>query len=186
MRESRQRNGRSSGRLQINILQGFRRLLKLRCNFHHHVILVQRPVHRRDLPLSEGIVERIVEGLRRNSHPARRIAVDHQFGLQSFVLLIRVLVAQFGQRPHLREQSRGPCIKVVEVCALQSVLILRIAESSADGQVLRRLQDQCRSRHDREFSAQPVDHVVGAHAFDRIPRSAASCTGHALPAASAS
>jgi hypothetical protein len=59
-RKGGQRHGRSGGRAQINVLQGFRSLLELRCNFHDHVILVQRPVHSGDLPLSKRVVQGVV------------------------------------------------------------------------------------------------------------------------------
>ena len=68
----------------------------MRRNFHDHVILVQRPVHGRDLPLSERVVESVVQGLRSNAQTAGGITIDHELGLQSFILLVRILVAQFG------------------------------------------------------------------------------------------
>jgi hypothetical protein len=36
-------------------------LLELRIDFQHHVVLVQLREHRRDLPLAEGVVERVVD-----------------------------------------------------------------------------------------------------------------------------
>ena len=64
MREGRQWHGRPCGRAQINILQGLGSLLKLRRNFHDHVILVQRPVHGGNLPLPKRVVESVVQRLR--------------------------------------------------------------------------------------------------------------------------
>ena len=113
MREGRQRHRRSRGRAQINILQGFGSLLELRRNFHDHVILVQRPVHGGNLPLPKGVVESIVQGLRSDPHPAGGVAIDHQLGLQSFILLVGVLVAQFRQGPQLLQQARRPVVQVV-------------------------------------------------------------------------
>src|SRR5580704_11057076 len=93
----RQGHGRPGGRTKVNVLQGFRSLLELRRNLHDHVILVERPVHGGNLALTKGIVKRIIQGLRSDSQTARRIAIDHQFGLQAFILLVRILIPQLGQ-----------------------------------------------------------------------------------------
>ena len=46
--------------------------------FEHDAVLVQLREHGRDLALAEGVVERVVDRLRRDAEPRRRIAVDHQ------------------------------------------------------------------------------------------------------------
>ena len=130
VRERSQWNGRSGGRPQIDILQGLGSLLELRRNLHDHVILIERPVHRRNLPLPKGVVERVVQGLRSNSQTAGRVAIDDQLRLQSLILLVRILVAQFRQRPQLLQQPRRPVVQVIQVRALQRVLVLRIAKSA--------------------------------------------------------
>ena len=40
------------------------RLLKLRVHFQHHVVLVQLREDGRDLALAEGVIQRVVDGLR--------------------------------------------------------------------------------------------------------------------------
>ena len=65
-------------------------LPELRVHFHHHVILIQRRVHRRDLALAEGVVERIVDRLRRDPESRRGGAIDDQRGLQPVILLVAV------------------------------------------------------------------------------------------------
>ena len=54
------------------------------------MILVQRRIHGRDLALAEGVVERVVDQLRRDAETRRRAAVDITIGLQPVVLLIAV------------------------------------------------------------------------------------------------
>ena len=49
-----------------------------RLHFEHHVVLVELREHRRDLPLAEGVVERVVDHLRRDAQARGGVAVDHQ------------------------------------------------------------------------------------------------------------
>jgi len=79
--ERRQRYGCAARRSQVNILQGLSRLLELRRHFHDYVVLIQRAVHGGYLPLSECIIERIVDVLRSHPQAAGGIAVDHQLCL---------------------------------------------------------------------------------------------------------
>ena len=97
-----------------------------------------------------------------DAQPRRGVAIDDHGGLQALVLLVGVDVAQFGQRAQLLQQKRGPVVQVAQVLALQRVLILRLALAAADAEVLRRLQEQGRAGHHRQFAAQPADHLVGA------------------------
>ena len=106
--ERRQRYGRAAGGAQVNILQSLGRLLELRRDFHDHVVLVERTVHGGDLPLSEGVVERIVDVLRGYTQPAGGVAIDHQLRLQSLILLVGIHVAQFRQAAHFLQQQRTP------------------------------------------------------------------------------
>ena len=58
-------------------------------------------------------------------------------GLEAAVLLIAVDVGQCRQLPHLLKQNRSPPGQVIEVVALDRVLILRVTRPAADAQVLR-------------------------------------------------
>jgi len=60
----------------------------LRRHFHDHVILVEGVVDRRDLALTEGVVECRGDVARRYAEPARRIAIDGQVELQPALLLV--------------------------------------------------------------------------------------------------
>ena len=82
-------------------LQRVRVLLEARVHFHHHVILVQRRVHGRDLALAEGVVQRVVDQL-----AARRPAATPCRGRspassrRPSILLVGVGVADLRQRAH--------------------------------------------------------------------------------------
>ena len=71
MREGAQRNLLPLGDAHVDIPQGLRILPEFRRHFHHHVILVQRCVHGGYLALAEGVVERVVDQLRRDAEARR-------------------------------------------------------------------------------------------------------------------
>src|SRR5207244_5265181 len=58
--ERSQRHSSPIRSAHINVLQRLGTSSKLRRNFHHHVILIELPVHDRDLPLSERVISRVV------------------------------------------------------------------------------------------------------------------------------
>ena len=58
-------------------------LLKLRRDFHDHVILVQPRVNVGDLALAEGVVQRVVDLLHIDAQARGGIAIDDQRGFQA-------------------------------------------------------------------------------------------------------
>ena len=83
-------------------------LLILRLHFQNHVELIGLRVNRRYLPLAEGIVERIVNILRRDAEPAGRVAIDIDEKPQAVVLLVARHVAQFRNLLHAVHEQREP------------------------------------------------------------------------------
>ena len=81
--------------------------LEVRLHLEDDVVLVQLREHRRDLPLAERVVERVVDHLRRDAEPRRRVAIDRQIGLQAAVLLIARDVAQLGHALQSRRRACG-------------------------------------------------------------------------------
>ena len=72
-----------------------RRILPIaRRHLHDDVILVERVVDGRDLPLAESVVERVVDGAQRQPQALRGRPVDRQIGLQAALLLIGIDVLQ--------------------------------------------------------------------------------------------
>ena len=86
-------------------------LLILRVHFHHDVILIQRRVHGGHLALAEGIVERIVDQLRRDAEARGGVAVDRPGACRPLILLVAVDVANVGKGSQLLEQARRPALK---------------------------------------------------------------------------
>ena len=166
LRDAGQRNLPAGIRLDVNLVQRSRVQLILRINLEDDVVLVVLLVQRRDLPLAEGVVQRVVDRLRRNAEPGRRVAVDDEISLQAARLQVAIDVGQFRTLAELVDQPGRPVIKRVEIGGLQRVLILGTAEAATDPDVLNGLQIQRDSRHRRQFSAQTGDDRIGAHFAD--------------------
>ena len=67
------------------------------------------------------------------------------------------------------QQAGRPAVQIVKIRALQCVLILGVAVSAPDGQILIRLHDQRRSRHNGKFSTQTIDHIIGSYISAGLP-----------------
>ena len=86
-------------------------------DFHHHPVLVQALVHRRDLTLAEGVVEGIVDGCGADAEPCRRVAIDgHDRALQAAVLLIAVHIGDQRLPSQTRGETRGPVVQQRRGC----------------------------------------------------------------------
>ena len=96
VRERSQRNLLPSARFHVDVFQVLRIDLRLGINLQHHVILIELSEHRRDLSLSECVVECVVDVLRKNAEPRSCIAVNHEVRFKSIILLIAGYVTQFG------------------------------------------------------------------------------------------
>ena len=64
-----QRHLRAVRRADVNIVERRGVLPILRRHLHHHMVLIERRIHNRDLPLAEGIVQRVVDQLRTQAEP---------------------------------------------------------------------------------------------------------------------
>ena len=80
----------------VDLLQELRILPEARRRFHHHVILIERRIHGGDLALAKGVVQHVVDQLRRDAEARGRIAIVLNHGLQAAILLIGVDV---GDQP---------------------------------------------------------------------------------------
>src|SRR6516162_11074447 len=106
------------------------------------MVLVQAFIDVGYLPLAESIVQGVVDILDGNAEAAGGVAVNGKIRLQTFVLLVGIDVAQFGNLPHAGHQDGSPVIKVLETVRLQSVLKLRGAPAASNGNVLHGLQEK--------------------------------------------
>ena len=149
-------------RPDINILERIRILLIGEFRLHHDVVLVQRLVHCRDLSLSKCGVQGIVDDLRSDSKPRRGVAVDDHPRFQSFILKIRIRVANLRKRLDPIEHNVRPFLKFLNGIALDRVLELRIASPASDPEFLGRLQEECRTRK-LQPGAKTGDHLISCH-----------------------
>ena len=91
--KSAERHGSAHARLNVEMVQVRRILLKSGQRFHHNMVLIQLCKYRRDLALAEGVIKGVVEGLRRDAEAGSRRAVDDKAGVKALVLLVAGHVA---------------------------------------------------------------------------------------------
>ena len=72
------------------------------------MVLVQLRKDDGNLPLPEGVVQRIVDGLRKDSQPRRGVAVDSEVRPEPAVELVRGYVAQCRRRAQFVHELRCP------------------------------------------------------------------------------
>ncbi len=122
-------------------LQTFRALPVFRSDLEDDVVLIQLRIDQRDFGLTEGGVQRSIEGLSRLTLtlPQSRDRSAAPL-IESAVLLVGTYVLKAWKMHHLRKQLRSPCRKVGKIIGLDGVLIKCIAATSADAKVLRRLE----------------------------------------------
>ena len=79
---------RAAGAADIDVIQLAGMLPKVGLDLQNDAVLVQLGEDGGDLPLAEGVVERVVDHLRRDPEPRRRVAIDRERQLETAVLLI--------------------------------------------------------------------------------------------------
>src|SRR5208282_5473364 len=77
------------------------------------------------------------------------------------ILLVGIDVGQQPYFPHLLEQDRAPLHQVLHVVALNRVLKLRAASSSADAEVLRGLHKGVCAWDGKQFRTQTINDLAG-------------------------
>ena len=147
---------------EIDVLKGLGALPEARLDLHHHVILVERAVHDRDLALAEGVVERVVDELRGDAEARCGGPVDHQRRLLPLVLLVTAQIDELRQRAKALRDPRSPRVELPDVVPLERVLVLRVPHAAARADVLHCLEEGGGPRHAGHTSAQSRDHLVGA------------------------
>src|SRR5271169_1744310 len=113
MRKGRKRNHVAVGRMDVDTLKRVGALLKLRSYFHDYVILIQRLIDSRNLPLSKSVIEHGIDVRRGNAQPRSSITIDDYVGFEAFVLLVRIYLLQFAKRAHFLQQLRRPRVQLV-------------------------------------------------------------------------
>ena len=89
---------RRGGRRHIELRQRRRIALIFRLRLENDAVLVGLAVDRRNLPLPEGVVERVVDDLHRDAEPAGLLAIDLDHRAQAAFLHLGGDVAQQRRR----------------------------------------------------------------------------------------
>src|SRR2546422_2239188 len=159
-RESAERDQLAGFGSDVDVPQPIGILLVFGKNFENDVILVQTFIDVGDLALAEGVVERVVNGLHGNAETRGGIAVHKKRSLQAMVQLVGVDVPQLRDAGHALQQDGRPVIQVGQNVGLEGVLVLRVAKTAANIDVLNGLEDQSGSGNFREFPAKASNHLV--------------------------
>ena len=133
------------------MVQLVRVLLKLRLTLKHNVILIHLRIHRADLPLTEGVIERVVDGCRRNAKSRGCDPVNHQRYGQASRLLIGRDIFQFRRLLQTGDETVGPVIQFIGIGVFERVLVLRAAHPIVHSNVLHRLHEEFYSLNLIEF-----------------------------------
>ena len=117
------------------------------------MILVTGHIDGRDLPLAEGIIEGVVDLADGDAELCGSlVAIDHKIGFKPLVLLIAVDVRQVPIALQGGCDLRRPLVELLERRSLQGELILRIAGTAADPDILHGLKEQGCARYHRHFT----------------------------------
>jgi len=131
--------------------------LVLRRHLHDHVVLVRRRVDGGDLPGAKGVVEGILDLLRRHAEGRRTIALDFHPHLRTGDLHVGVDVHQLRQRGQFRLHRRGHAVELVHVGAEEGKLVQRARLHAADADRGRLLRVGADARHHGEIAPQVGD-----------------------------
>ena len=141
---------------EIELVERARIVLVVRRSFEDHAILVRLRVDRRDLPLAERVVERIVDVLRAHPQTPGGVAVDADERAQSADLRFGGEIAQDRRCLQPLGDAVAPIRDLVGVGADQRVLVLRAARARRNLDVLNRLHIQVDADRLVRRALQPV------------------------------
>ncbi len=116
-------------------------------SFQHHVILVQLREHRRDLPLPVGVVERLVDGGRRDAQRAMRCRGRKPASPAAPAPADRWPRREAPAIAAACPACAGIDVQFVRIRIFQRVLELRAADAVFHREVLHRLHEERDARH---------------------------------------
>ena len=114
---------------------------KLRGGLQNYVVLVERGVDGGDLRFAKAEVQRIINELRSDAVARGRLPIVGKQHLQAAVLLIGGHVLELRHLEHFVVEARAPDAKVLDCVGGELVLVGCVALATADGKILRRLQE---------------------------------------------
>ncbi len=126
-------------------------------DLHDHEVLIEAGVHGGDLALAERVVEDLVDGGCGDAETRGGVAIDDEGCREPLVLLVSGGIAQLGHRAHAGQQARSPGVEFVQVFVRERVLILRVAATASDLDVLLGLEEERGAGDAGEFPAEAVD-----------------------------
>ena len=132
--------GRGAGAGDIELRQRSGVLLVARLRLQDDAILVGLSVDGRNLPLAEGVIERVGDALHRYAEPSGLFAIDVDLHTRAAFLRFGGDFAQCRITTQTARQLVGPFDHFGAVGRHQRVLVLRAARASGNLDVLRRLE----------------------------------------------
>ena len=113
----------------------------MRRQLHDDLVLIKRVIDGGNRALAVGIIQCVVDFLRRDVIGRGDGTVDHHIGFQPALLQIGIDVQQVFLFLQRGDDFRDPQIKRIAVTAGQGILVFRIALPRTDLQILRRDQE---------------------------------------------
>jgi len=104
------------------MIESIKRYSHARQDFENHKVGVELGEILRDLALTEGVVERVVDCLSGNPEPRGLVAVDRDLELRRVRQEIGSHIHDLRQRLHLDEQPVRPIGQLGDVRVLQRIL----------------------------------------------------------------
>src|SRR5579862_8690645 len=127
------------------------------------MVLVDSLIHRGDLPLAKGVVQRVIDHLWGEAKARSRSAVNYQAGFQCTVLQIAIHVLKDGDSSQLLFHHGRKREQVLQVVSLEGVLELRVAATPAYGNVLLGLHEEVCSGNASQLGPQSIDDLEDAN-----------------------
>lgn len=124
--------------------------------------LIDGRVERRDLSLTEGIVEGIVDLLCRDPESGCGLPVDYHGRMRRIGLEIRYDIPQLWQALERARENGGPVVELRRILILEGVLILSAGEMRPDLNILDRLRRELHSRNPRHPRVKTRNHLRDA------------------------
>ena len=152
--------GLIAGGGHVELRERGRVALILRHRLQNDAVLVGLPIDGGDLPLAEGVVQCVGDGLHGNAETAGHFAVDVHEHAQAALLRLGRDLAQHRIGTQTRRQLIRPFDDVIRVRSGQRVLVLRAAGAGADLDVLHRLEVNRHAGNRRDQPLQAHDDLV--------------------------
>src|ERR1700674_1609092 len=146
----------------VNRLERVRTWLEFGGDFHHDVILVQALINIGDLPLAEGVAQRVVNVHHSNTETGGGVSIDDDGAFEAVHLLVRIDVAELRNFSQALLKNRRPMREIGEIISLERVLILSPAKTATDAEVLNGLQVQSSAGNSGSLGADPRDDLIDA------------------------